>query len=74
MKKLGLTLTLVQGRTRELADDLIARSSAQEWLLILALATDIVAAHESRNDGVIVHVAPISSDHLAAVVRSHRPF
>lgn len=70
---LGLTLTLQPGRARENAEHLAQQATASEWQLILDLATAIVAVHESRNDGQIVHVAPISKDHLAAVVRNHRP-
>ncbi len=68
---LRVSLTVEAGREAEAASQIRARSTSSQWELVVALAMAVVMEQEMRAaPGTVLLVAPVSRDHLAAVVKA----
>lgn len=67
MDSLNLSLHVDAGRERECAEFLAARVGGSHWLILAALAAELVALHESKNRATVVVVA--GADQAQRVLR-----
>jgi len=69
---LSLHMELVQGKEREAAEALLARTRAEEWTILRQWAAEITALGESAATGERMLVVPARPGELEAAVAALR--
>lgn len=67
---LDLTICVPTGKARQAAMECFSRMSPRQWVEMTHLAAEVVALQEQVATGRVYLVAPVSAEHLAAVVKS----
>lgn len=69
---LNLSLVVDPGTEAAAARQCFEQMRPEEWAQLVRLAAEVVCIQESQATGQVFLVAPVSSEHLAAVVHRSR--